>query len=194
MVIAVERCFCVISPFRSQGILHSRTMAIIIVVATVVIVGGHFIVAAQWRVVCIFDPISGTSLDAVFNSQFYFSNTGSPSTARFTSPAQVVHQQPGLLQQHRYSINIQVYFTNTGSSSTATFTSATQVVRQQPGLLQQHRKLINIEFFDEQPVCLSVYSELINVMDSIMFGVLLSWLCLSVSLTVCLFVCLCVYI
>ena len=98
MVIAVERCFCVISPFRSQGILHSRTMAIIIVIATVVIVGGHFIVAAQWRVVCIFDPISGTSLDAVFNSHFYFSNTGSPSSARFTSSIQVVDQQPGLLQ------------------------------------------------------------------------------------------------
>lgn len=75
MVIAVERCFCVLNPFKAQGILRSRTMAIIIVVVAVIIVGVHFILAAQWRIICIFNPISGASKEIVFNSQFYFNNT-----------------------------------------------------------------------------------------------------------------------
>ena len=74
MVIAVERCFCVLNPFKAQGVLQSRTMAIIIVVVAVIIVGVHFSLAAQWRIICVFDPISGTMQDIVFISQFYPNN------------------------------------------------------------------------------------------------------------------------
>ncbi|KAK7469609.1 hypothetical protein BaRGS_00036399 [Batillaria attramentaria] len=63
MLIACERCFCVVSPLRSSTVLRTRTMAVIIVTASLLIVGGYFVNAARWRVTCVFDRGTNTTSD-----------------------------------------------------------------------------------------------------------------------------------
>jgi len=57
-IIASERCFCVVSPLRSQSVLSTRTMAVIIVVVFIVVLGLYFVVALRYRLVCVYDPIT----------------------------------------------------------------------------------------------------------------------------------------
>ena len=52
-IIASERCFCVVSPLRSQSVLSTRTMAVIIVLVFIVVTGLYFLVAVRYRVVCV---------------------------------------------------------------------------------------------------------------------------------------------
>ena len=53
-IIASERCFCVVSPLRSQSVLSTRTMAVIIVVVYIVVPGLFFLVAFRYRLVCVY--------------------------------------------------------------------------------------------------------------------------------------------
>ena len=55
-IIASERCFCVVSPLRSQSVLSTRTMAVIIVFVYIVVLGLYFVVALRYRLVCVYDP------------------------------------------------------------------------------------------------------------------------------------------
>ena len=50
-IIASERCFCVVSPLRSQSVLSTRTMAVIIVLVFIVVLGLYFVVAFRYRIV-----------------------------------------------------------------------------------------------------------------------------------------------
>ena len=61
-IIASERCLCVLSPLRSQTLLQTRTMAAIIVVVYLVVVGFYFVMALRYRIECVFDPASDTAL------------------------------------------------------------------------------------------------------------------------------------
>ena len=70
-IIASERCFCVLSPLRSQTLLQTRTLAIIIIVLHVVVMGLYFFVGSRFRVVCIFDPTSNIMLYTGGTSEFY---------------------------------------------------------------------------------------------------------------------------
>ena len=60
-IIASERCLCVLSPLRSQTMLQTRTMAVIIAVVYVVVVGGYFVMATRYRVACVFKPETGAT-------------------------------------------------------------------------------------------------------------------------------------
>ncbi|KAK7495261.1 hypothetical protein BaRGS_00013443 [Batillaria attramentaria] len=71
VVIASERCFCVVSPFRSQRILRTRTMGLIIVAAFVVIFGGFFVVGARWTIACIFSPLTQSTSYEIYPRQWY---------------------------------------------------------------------------------------------------------------------------
>ncbi|KAK7462582.1 hypothetical protein BaRGS_00038376 [Batillaria attramentaria] len=73
-VVACERCFCIVSPLKSKTFLETKTMAMIILVSTVLIVGGMFVVMAQWDVVCVFDPVSLSTSHLVFPSKFFLDN------------------------------------------------------------------------------------------------------------------------
>nr|KAG5710438.1 hypothetical protein BaRGS_022256 [Batillaria attramentaria] len=71
-IIASERCFCIVSPLHSQTVLKTRTTAIFIATCFIVVVGLCFVVATRYRVMCVYDPISGAVTDAIGSSEFYF--------------------------------------------------------------------------------------------------------------------------
>ena len=73
-IIASERCLCVLSPLRSQTLLQTRTMAAIIVVVYLVVVGFYFVMALRYRIECVFDPASDTTLFTVVPAEFYLKN------------------------------------------------------------------------------------------------------------------------
>ncbi|XP_070186815.1 probable G-protein coupled receptor frpr-1 [Littorina saxatilis] len=73
-VIACERCFCVVSPLKSQSILKTKSMLVIIVVAFIVIVGVFFVVCTRWSIKCVFDPRTNTSMPEIYPGQFYLLN------------------------------------------------------------------------------------------------------------------------
>ena len=70
-IIASERCLCVLSPLRFQTLLETRTMAVIITLVYLVVVGVYFFVSARYRIACVFDPSSGTVLYTAVAGEFY---------------------------------------------------------------------------------------------------------------------------
>ena len=71
-IIASERCFCVVSPLRSQSVLSTRTMAVIIVVVYVVVLGLYFLVAFRYRMMCVYDPTTDMYFKVVDGGEFYY--------------------------------------------------------------------------------------------------------------------------
>ncbi|XP_076441549.1 uncharacterized protein LOC143280759 [Babylonia areolata] len=74
-VIAAERCFCVVSPLRAQRMLSTRTLALIIVFISSVLLMGLMVITTTKRTeVCVFDPrTNSTSLVLTF-TEFYKEN------------------------------------------------------------------------------------------------------------------------
>ena len=70
-IIASERCLCVICPLRSQTLLKTRTMAGIIAMVYVVVVGLYFLVTSRYRIACIFDVSSGSVMYTAVAGEFY---------------------------------------------------------------------------------------------------------------------------
>lgn len=73
-IIAAERCFCIVSPFHSQHVIQTSTMAVILVVVNVAVLGGHYVISAKWQVICVFDPVVQVMLHIFFSSEFYLQN------------------------------------------------------------------------------------------------------------------------
>ncbi|KAK7107335.1 formyl peptide receptor-related sequence 6-like [Littorina saxatilis] len=73
-IIASERCLCVMSPLRSQTILKTKTMAIIIGFVFAVVVGLYFIVGARYAVVCVYDLALGRTTFMLVASEFYLNH------------------------------------------------------------------------------------------------------------------------
>ena len=73
-IIASERCLCVISPLRFQTLLPTRTMAGIVSVVYVAVVGLYFVVAMRYRIECVYDPASDTVVYTAIASEFYLSH------------------------------------------------------------------------------------------------------------------------
>ena len=71
MVIACERCFCVLSPLRSRRIFKTKSTLIIILVAFFVLVGGFFVIGTRWSITCVFNPRTNSSSLELYPSQFY---------------------------------------------------------------------------------------------------------------------------
>ena len=70
-VIASERCLCVLSPLRSQNLLQTSTMAVIVAAVYVVVVGLYFLVTLRYRIACIFDVSSGSVMYTAVAGEFY---------------------------------------------------------------------------------------------------------------------------
>jgi len=73
-LIAFERCLCVLIPLKAQHVMHTKTTALIIVTGHVLIYAAHYVVAMKMRVVCMFDPLTNQTVDALYSSQFYLEN------------------------------------------------------------------------------------------------------------------------
>nr|KAG5686966.1 hypothetical protein BaRGS_022967 [Batillaria attramentaria] len=73
-VVATERCFCIVSPLKSKTVLKTRTMAVIILMAHLVFVGGYFVLAARYQMVCVFNPVTLTTAITPFPTQFFLDN------------------------------------------------------------------------------------------------------------------------
>ena len=71
-IIASERCFCVVSPLRSQSVLSTRTMAVIIVLVFIVVLGLFFLVAFRYRIVCVYEPTTGVYFKMLDSGAFYY--------------------------------------------------------------------------------------------------------------------------
>ncbi|PVD26180.1 hypothetical protein C0Q70_13849 [Pomacea canaliculata] len=66
-IIACERCFCVVSPFKAQRYIKTSTTAVIITVATVVLVGVFSaIVGPKHKAVTVYDLATNTTRSVVY--------------------------------------------------------------------------------------------------------------------------------
>ena len=70
-IIASERCLCVLSPLRFQTLLQTRTMAVIVALVYVLVMGLYFFVAARYRIACVYDPVSDTIRYTGVAGEFY---------------------------------------------------------------------------------------------------------------------------
>ncbi|KAL8589873.1 hypothetical protein ACOMHN_023960 [Nucella lapillus] len=73
-IIASERCFCVVSPLRSHTVLSTRTMAVILALVVVIIVGLFFLVATRFRMICVYDPVTNARFNVLDGGEFYYRN------------------------------------------------------------------------------------------------------------------------
>ncbi|KAL8562429.1 hypothetical protein ACOMHN_066143 [Nucella lapillus] len=71
MLIACDRCFCVLSPLRSKTVLKTRTTAFLIAGSSVLILAGFFVVCTRWDIACVYDPATNSTSTTVYGSQFY---------------------------------------------------------------------------------------------------------------------------
>ena len=74
MVIACERCFCVLSPLRSQTVLQTKTTLVILLLAFFTIVGTGFVIATRWGLNCVFNPRTNSTSFELYPSKFYRNN------------------------------------------------------------------------------------------------------------------------
>ena len=71
-IIASERCFCVVSPLRSQSVLSTRTMAVILILVYVIVLGLFFVVAVRYHLVCVYDPTTDVYFKMIDGGDFYY--------------------------------------------------------------------------------------------------------------------------
>ncbi|KAL8562616.1 hypothetical protein ACOMHN_045880 [Nucella lapillus] len=71
MVIACERCLCVVSPLRSQTVLSTRSTGFILALATVFILTGSLVNGMRWSLPCVYDPLTNTTSRRLLTSRFY---------------------------------------------------------------------------------------------------------------------------
>ncbi|XP_076458497.1 uncharacterized protein LOC143292199 [Babylonia areolata] len=74
MLIACERCLCVVSPLRSHAVLKTRTTVVVVLVGAVLILAGSLTIGLRWSLICVRDPLTNTTSRLVFTSQFYEDN------------------------------------------------------------------------------------------------------------------------
>ncbi|KAL8576737.1 hypothetical protein ACOMHN_066545 [Nucella lapillus] len=69
-LIAMERCLCIISPLKAQGMMSLKTLAVMIAVGHVVIFGGVYFAASKWIVVVFLrEPSLVVSTDLVVSPE-----------------------------------------------------------------------------------------------------------------------------
>lgn len=73
-LIALERGLCVVKPLKAQSMIKTKTTVVIIAIGHVLIMAGHYVIAARFSTVCTFDPLTGQSVEAIYSSKFYINN------------------------------------------------------------------------------------------------------------------------
>lgn len=74
MLIASERCVCVVTPFNVGLLLKTNTVYVIVCVTTVVVVTLHYIPSERYKVDCVYDPEIHAIVYKYFPSEFYLKN------------------------------------------------------------------------------------------------------------------------
>ncbi|KAK7496468.1 hypothetical protein BaRGS_00012390 [Batillaria attramentaria] len=75
-VIAGERCLCVVWPLKSQTMLKTKTMAIVISAGVFLITTGRFIISEKYRMGCVYDERNDQQTFQFFPSEWYIQNRG----------------------------------------------------------------------------------------------------------------------
>ncbi|XP_025085420.1 uncharacterized protein LOC112558890 [Pomacea canaliculata] len=74
-VIACERCFCVVSPLHAKRLLKTSTMTAIVVVCSVVLMAGMFVIIPSKHFVdFIYDPSTNITKAFLMVTKFYLDN------------------------------------------------------------------------------------------------------------------------
>nr|KAG5711228.1 hypothetical protein BaRGS_004872 [Batillaria attramentaria] len=73
-VIACERCFCVLAPLRANGVLKTRTMAVIIAVGSLLIAGAKAVSMEKHRIECVLDVEVNITRLVAMSTEFYTQN------------------------------------------------------------------------------------------------------------------------
>ena len=73
-LVAFERCLCVVSPLKAQSMITTKTTAATITIGCVVIMAGIYLIVARFVMSCIFDPLTGDSMDILSSTEFYINN------------------------------------------------------------------------------------------------------------------------
>jgi hypothetical protein len=73
-LIACERCFCVVSPLRSQRMFKTSTTLVIILAAFASIFAMVRIVASRWSVTCVYNALTGVAVKEMYPAPFYLQN------------------------------------------------------------------------------------------------------------------------
>nr|KAG5699853.1 hypothetical protein BaRGS_034627 [Batillaria attramentaria] len=69
-VIALERCLCVAKPHLARTYMKTRTMAVVLLVAIVVILGAYWTASLGIQVTCVYDPTANVTMDALMPTKF----------------------------------------------------------------------------------------------------------------------------
>ena len=71
VVIASERCFCVVSPLRAQRLLGAGTMGAWVIAISLVLLAGMLVIAGpKHTVACSFDPLTNTTSQIVYVTKY----------------------------------------------------------------------------------------------------------------------------
>ena len=71
VVIASERCFCVVSPMRAQRLLKTSTMGVWVTAISLVLLAGMLAIAGpKHTVTCLFNPMTNTTTRIVYVTKY----------------------------------------------------------------------------------------------------------------------------
>ncbi|XP_076468959.1 uncharacterized protein LOC143299559 [Babylonia areolata] len=74
VLIACERCLCVVSPLRSQTILKTKTTAVIIVMAVIPIGTGYILLGLRWSWACVLELETNATYRILYTGRLYAEN------------------------------------------------------------------------------------------------------------------------
>ena len=71
VVIASERCFCVVSPMRAQRLLKTSTTGVWVSAISFILLAGMLAIAGpKHTVTCLFDPVTNTTSQIVYVTKY----------------------------------------------------------------------------------------------------------------------------
>ena len=73
-LVAFERCLCVVSPLKAQSMIPTKTTAAIIAIGHVIIFSGTYFILVKFSMICLFDPLTGESMEVLAPSEFSVNN------------------------------------------------------------------------------------------------------------------------
>lgn len=73
-IISGERCFCVVNPFLAKNILKTKTMNVILVVVSTLVLVGYYSVIMRWDFICLIDSATNKKVMWEYPSKEYTEN------------------------------------------------------------------------------------------------------------------------
>lgn len=73
-ILALERCWCVVSPLHSHACMKTKTMACLLACLSLGIIGLFYPTIANYKLVCLYDPVSNIRTMSLVDGEFYYQN------------------------------------------------------------------------------------------------------------------------